>query len=94
MLATATPALVLGAHQIGRAPVWIGFLPQGYYAVGALDVDAQRGALRAGARRRPNESTITDADINGFSELRRRDWLSRCRLNPLSSFPVQQTGCG
>ena len=45
MLAAATPELVLGARPIWRVPVWIGFLQQGRYTVGALDVDAQRGAL-------------------------------------------------
>ncbi len=45
MLAAATPALVLGARPIWRTPVWIGFLQQGRYTVGALDVDAQSGAL-------------------------------------------------
>ncbi len=45
MLAAATPELVFGARPIWRVPVWIGFLQQGRYTVGALDVDAQSGAL-------------------------------------------------
>jgi hypothetical protein len=45
MLAAATPELVLDARTLWRVPVWIGFLQQGRYAVGMLDVDAQRGAL-------------------------------------------------
>lgn len=45
MLAAATPELVIGARPIWCVPVWIGFLQQGRYAVGALDVDVQRGAL-------------------------------------------------
>ena len=36
---------MIGARPIWRVPVWIGFLQQGRYTVGALDVDAQRGAL-------------------------------------------------
>ena len=45
MLAAATPDLVIGERTIWRVPVWIGFLHQGCFAVGALDVDAQTGAI-------------------------------------------------
>ena len=45
MLAADTPDLVIGARTIWRVPVWIGFLHQGCFAVGALDVDAQTGAI-------------------------------------------------
>jgi hypothetical protein len=36
---------VISARPLWRVPVWIGFLQQGRYAVGTLDVDAQRGVL-------------------------------------------------
>ncbi|HHY54152.1 MAG TPA: hypothetical protein GYA08_01830 [Chloroflexi bacterium] len=45
MLAAETPDLVIGERTVWRAPVWIGFLHQGRYAVGSLDVDAQTGAI-------------------------------------------------
>lgn len=44
MLAAA-PELVIGARPLWRVPVWSGFLQQGRYAVGILDVDAPHGAL-------------------------------------------------
>jgi hypothetical protein len=67
--------LVIGERTIWRAPVWIGFLDQGRYAVGMLDVDAQRGALLereqgvAAIRARTGEITLqrmqTSTDLPG-----------------------------
>jgi hypothetical protein len=45
MLAAETPDLVIGERTVWRVPVWIGFLHQGRCKVGALDVDAQTGAI-------------------------------------------------
>ncbi len=45
MLAAETPDLVIGERTIWRVPVWIGFLHQGRYDVGTLDVDAQTGVI-------------------------------------------------
>ena len=36
---------MIGARPVWRASVWIGFLQQGRYTIGALNVDVQRGAL-------------------------------------------------
>lgn len=44
LIATA-PDLVVGDRTRWRVPVWIGFPGQGRHAVGALDVDAQTGAM-------------------------------------------------
>ena len=45
MLAADAPDLVVGERTVWRVPVWIGFLHQGRFAVGALDVDARTGAI-------------------------------------------------
>lgn len=45
MLAAETPDLVISERTIWRVPVWIGFLHQGRFEVGTLDVDAQTGAI-------------------------------------------------
>jgi hypothetical protein len=41
----------VGEHTVWRVPVWIGFLHQGRFAVGALDVDARTGAILDQAQR-------------------------------------------
>lgn len=45
MLAADTPDLVVGDRTVWRVPVSIGFLHQGRFPVGALDVDARSGAI-------------------------------------------------
>ena len=35
----------MGKRTVWRAPVWIGFLHQGRFAVGAFDVDARTGTI-------------------------------------------------
>lgn len=45
VLAADAPDLVVGERTVWRVPVRIGFLHQGRFAVGALDVDAQTGAI-------------------------------------------------
>ncbi len=45
MLAADAPDLVVGERTVWRVPVWIGFLHQGRFAVGALDVDARSGVI-------------------------------------------------
>lgn len=44
-LAADAPDLVIGGRTVWRVPVWVGFLHQGRFAVGALDVDAMTGAI-------------------------------------------------
>jgi hypothetical protein len=51
MLAANTPDLVVGKRTVWRVPVWIGFLHQGRFAVGALDVDAHTGTILDSAQR-------------------------------------------
>ena len=45
LLAADAPELVVVERTVWRVPVWIGFLRQGRFAVGALDVDAHTGAI-------------------------------------------------
>ena len=45
MLAAAAPDLVVGDRTVWRVPVSIGFLHQGRFAVGTIDVDATSGAI-------------------------------------------------
>jgi hypothetical protein len=45
LLAAEPPDLVVGDHTVWRVPVWIGFLHQGRYRVGTIDVNAMTGAL-------------------------------------------------
>jgi len=45
MLAADAPDLVVGERTVWRVPVWIGFLHQGRFAVGAFDVDAHTGTI-------------------------------------------------
>ncbi len=45
MLAADPPDLVVGDRTIWRVPVWIGFLHQGRFMAGTIDVDAKTGML-------------------------------------------------
>jgi hypothetical protein len=45
MLAADAPDLVVGDRTVWRVPVSIGFLHQGRFEVGTIDVDARSGAL-------------------------------------------------
>jgi hypothetical protein len=51
LLTADAPVLVVNERTIWRAPVWIGFLHQGRFAVGALDVDAHTGTILDSAQR-------------------------------------------
>jgi hypothetical protein len=45
MLAADSPDLVVGDHTVWRVPVWIGFLHQGRFMAGTIDVDAKTGEM-------------------------------------------------
>ena len=45
MLAADAPDLVVGDRTVWRVPVSIGFLQQGRFPVGTIDVDARSGAI-------------------------------------------------
>jgi hypothetical protein len=66
MLAADAPDLVVGERTVWRTPVWIGFLHQGRFAVGAFDVDARTGAIldqeqSVAAIRRPGRPNLRPA---------------------------------
>lgn len=45
MLAADAPDLVIGDQTVWRVPVWIGFLQQGRFQAGVMDVDVKTGAI-------------------------------------------------
>ena len=47
MMAADPPDLVIGEQSVWRVPVWIGFLHQGRFWVGTIDVDTRSGAILA-----------------------------------------------